>query len=357
MRPAVITVLAAALAISGAVAIAAPNPRSSPTAPTAMARTAGPVVVPAVIPPGHPLYPLPAAAAQPQPCPLPPSEGSEDSLTHTPKVAEATLPAPVAALPRKVDLAPLAGKGMWWTLWSTSRIDAAAWVAKAKAAGLHQVWVRVGGTNQGWYGGDILSALLPAAHAAGLAVVAWDYPSLSDPVADAARADRTLDGTFGGQHIDAFSPDIETKYEGTYLTVARVALYLSLIRAAAGNIPLVATVMNPTARQLASYPYAAEAPYVDAFAPMIYWSCTEPGVAAAAALAVLARLRPVHLIGQAYDMSEDGGRHGMPTGPEEWRFLDVARSAGAIGASLFDAETATAAEWAALGAYPWGVAN
>jgi hypothetical protein len=47
----------------------------------------------------------------------------------------------------------------------------------------------------------------------------------------------------------------------------------------------------------------------------------------------------------------------MPTGPEEWRFLDVARSAGAIGASLFDAETATAAEWAALGAYPWGVAN
>jgi WhiB family redox-sensing transcriptional regulator len=82
-----------------------------------------------------------------------------------------------------------------------------------------------------------------------------------------------------------------------------------------------------------------------------------PGAAAAAALAALARLRPVHLIGQAYDMSEDGGRHGMPTGPEEWRFLDVARSAGAIGASFFDAETATAAEWAALGAYPWGVAN
>jgi hypothetical protein len=44
----------------------------------------------------------------------------------------------------------------------------------------------------------------------------------------------------------------------------------------------------------------------------------------------------------------------MPSGAEEWRFLDVAKTAGAIGASLYDAETASRAEWTALSAYPWG---
>jgi hypothetical protein len=254
---------------------------------------------------------------------------------------------------RQVNLAPLTGKGMWWNTWATSKVDVQQVVSQAKTSGLHQIWVRTGGTRQGWYGAPLLNALLPVAHAAGLAVVAWDYPTLSDPVADAARARRAIGGTFGGQRIDAFSPDIETPYEGTHNSVDRVRRYLSLVRATAGALPVIATVMNPTPANLETYPYAAEAPYVDAFAPMVYWSCNEPGAAAAAAVAALAKLRPVHLIGQAYNMIEDGGRRGLPSGAEEWRFLDVANSAGAIGASLYAADSATKPEWAALAAYPW----
>ena len=65
--------------------------------------------------------------------------------------------------------------------------------------------------------------------------------------------------------------------------------------------------MRPTDYQLATYPYRAEAPYVDVFAPMVYWSCNEPGALAAQSLRPLVKLRPVHLIGQSYDMADEGG--------------------------------------------------
>jgi hypothetical protein len=226
-------------------------------------------------------------------------------------------------------------------------------VARARAAGLRQLWVRTGGTAQGFYGHRVLDRLLPAAHAAGISVVAWDFPKLSDPVADARRAARTVTTAYGGEHLDAFSPDIETINEGTFNAPARVRVYLSRVRAAAGDLPVVATVMRPTPYQLRTYPYAAEAPYVDVFAPMVYWSCSEPGVLALQSLRPLVKLRPVHLIGQSYDMAPEGGRHGVPTGREIWRFLDVAHRAGAIGASLYLYTETRRPQWAALSAYPW----
>jgi hypothetical protein len=357
VRLAFVGLLLVGLATCGGVTVAAPrlNPGPAP-APATRAVTVAPAaaLAPRVTEPiGPTIYPLPAPGVQPEPCPLPPWNGTERPTTGTPEVATADLPAPAPLTPRQVNLRPVTGKGMWWTVWPSSDVDVNQMVARAKSAGLNQIWVRTGGTRQGWYGAPLLKALLPVAHAAGLAVVAWDYPTLSDPLADVARARQAIGGTFGGARIDAFSPDIETPYEGTHNSVDRVRRYLSLVRATAGALPVIATVMNPTPANLETYPYAAEAPYVDAFAPMVYWSCNEPGAAAAAAVAALAKLRPVHLIGQAYNMIEDGGRRGLPSGAEEWRFLDVANSAGAIGASLYAADSATKPEWAALAAYPW----
>jgi len=246
---------------------------------------------------------------------------------------------------------------MWLTTWAGSKVDVPAVVAAAKAGGLRQLWVRTGGSRQGWYGGPLLEKLLPAAHQAGISVVAWDFPTLSDPVADSLRAAAALTGTFGGERLDAFSPDIETRAEGTYNSPERVALYLAHVRLLAGDRPVVATVMRPTPGQLKSYPYQAEAPYVDAFAPMDYWSCHEPGETAEASIRTLALLRPVTPIGQAYDMKWEGGRPGMPTPQEIWRFIDACRRAGAIGASLYDAETVTTDELRALDAYPWSRAD
>jgi len=81
---------------------------------------------------------------------------------------------------------------------------------------------------------------------------------------------------------------------------------------------------------------------------------TEPGAAVAEAVSRLARFgRPVHPVGQAYDMTDEGGRPGLPTGREVWRFLDVARRYGALGASLYTWHTVNAEELRAVGAYPW----
>jgi hypothetical protein len=263
------------------------------------------------------------------------------------------LPAALPLARRHVTLAPVSGKGMWLTTWPDTRLDVARVVAQARTAGLRQLWVRTGGTPQGWYGTALLDRLLPVAHAAGIGVIAWDFPMLSDPMADVARARNAITGTFAGQHIDGFSPDIETINEGTFNNPRRVRLYLSYVRHYAGNMPVVATVMRPTDYQLATYPYRAEAPYVDVFAPMVYWSCNEPGELARESLRPLAKLRPVHLVGQSYDMGSEGGRQGLPTGREIWRFLDVAKRAGAVGASLYVYNETRAPQWKALGHYPW----
>ena len=343
--------------VADALPSASPTVQASMPSPTAAARTENRPAAPAPQPSrAHrpPLYPLPARPAYPHPCPPPPVPPGPPVKPPKPAVKAANLPGPVAVPKhRRVDLAPVAGKGMWLTTWADSHLDVDRVVTKATRARLTQLWIRTGGSYQGWYGGRFLRALLPAAHAAGLEVVAWDYPTLSDPVADVGRAARAITGTFAGERIDAFSPDIEEIAEGTFDTRQRVQVYLSRLRLVAGDLPIVATVLRPLTPDLHGRPYRAIAPYVDAFAPMIYWSCNEPGATALSALRPLAKLRPVHLIGQSYNMGPEGGRHGMPTGREIWRFLDAGHRHGAIGASLYVYDQTRHEQWRALGRYPW----
>ena len=245
---------------------------------------------------------------------------------------------------------------MWiWQWQQTEGGNAAAIVARARAAGLSQVWVRIGDSFNGFYGAQILTALVPAAHAAGIKVVGWGFPYLYDPVGDAAWTAQALAWSGpGGAAIDAFSPDIERPSEGVALDARRVAVYLQAVRRSAGDRTIVATVYPPLDSYWVggAYPFATEAKYVDAFAPMIYWECTDPGADAAAAIARLATLRPVHLIGEAFNFA-GVGRAVSPSGAEILRFLDVGRRAGAIGASLYVWQDADPDEWSALTAYPW----
>jgi hypothetical protein len=299
-------------------------------------------------------YALPAKAAAPTPpqagCPVPtkhPRSWTPKPLA-APKVADSALPAPLPRRAKAANLDAITGKGIWVTNWKTSKVDVHGIVARAKRAGINNIWVRTGGSKQGYYGGLVLPELVPAAHRAGMNVVAWDFPFLSDPVADAQRAKQAL-----ATGIDAFAPDVETSAEGTYATSRRVQLYLSLVRSYAGDRPIAATVPRPTPKRLASFPYAAFAPYADVFAPMVYWSCNEPGLLVAQSLQKLGRWLPVAPVGQAYDMKTDGGRAGLPTRAETWRFLDSARRGGAIGASLWTIERIGTGQWSALSAYPW----
>lgn len=307
--------------------------------------------------PQRPFLPLPARPAPPQPCPLPPvppRPPAPPKPPPVPKVAETRVPLPVLVGDRHPNLDAALGKGLWDVHFNGRNFPAQALVDQARAAGLDSIWVRTGGYRQGYYGDDVLRVLLPPAHRAGLKVIAWDFPSLSDPAADAERARRALAFTVRGQRLDGFSPDIETAAEGVFATPRRTAYYLSLVRRAAGNRPVITTVPRPTAKRLASYPYRAVANGSDALAAMVYWSCIEPGRAALITMdGLLSFGRPVHMIGQAYDMKSEGGRRGLPTAAETWRFIDVSRRLGAMGVSLYQWQTASAAQKKALAAYPW----
>ena len=302
----------------------------------------------------RPLVRTPVAPAPPLAgCPIPkrPPSTYHPVPLGPPAVADAALPAPLPARAKASSLSAVRGKGLWVTPWVKTDVDVRSLVAQAKRAGVHSLWIRTGGTRQGYYGNHFLPQLVPAAHAAGLVVVAWDFPFLSDPVADARRAQQALDGG-----VDAFSPDVETAAEGTYTTPRRLAVYLSLVRAYAGGRPVVATVPRPT-RQKSAFPYQAFLPYADVFAPMVYWSCLEPGALVTASIKRLGALLPVAPIGQAYDMGGEGGRVGTPSRLETLRFLDAARRGGAIGASLWTVEQAGPGQLQALRDYSWASAS
>jgi hypothetical protein len=311
---------------------------------------------------GSAIYPLPAPVARPTHCPPPPPKHTAPTrpIAPTPAVSEDQVPAPIAQSGRVVDLTSVQGTGIWVTVFKGGTIDADAIVSKASAAHLRSIWIRTGGTYGGRYAGSVLKDLLPLAHARGLKVIAWDFPTLSDPVSDAARLVRTLRYTSpSGDQVDGVSGDVESRTEGVFLTPKRVAAYFSRISAYAGPRPVIATVYRPTDHWWGTnggdgaYPYRAEAPFVDVFAPMLYWGCNYAGPVTQQAVDRLKALRPVHTIGQAYDMYRDGaGRPGLPTPQEIWWWLDTSASHGAIGGSLYLYSQMRGPQWRALWGFP-----
>jgi hypothetical protein len=274
-------------------------------------------------------------------------------------VRDSALPRAQAPAPWESTVHAIHGKGMWvWKFDQTEGGDPGAIVARAVRAGLRQLWVRVGSSYNGFYAAADLEALIGSAHAAGLKVIGWGFPYLYDPLRDARWTAEAL-GWRGpnGEQLDGFSADIEKSTEGVALSRRRIAVYLGAVRRAAGDRLVVATVYRPTDLNwtTGAYPYRTIARYVDAFAPMVYWGCTDPREAAVQALKRLATLRPVHLIGQAYNMGPEGGRPVSPSPREISSFLSVGHRRGALGASFWDWQEMTAGEWRALTEFQWAL--
>jgi hypothetical protein len=242
------------------------------------------------------------------------------------------------------------GKGMWlYEPDKTEGGDVDAIVAKAKAAGLSHLYVRTGSSWSGFYAGDFLNKILPAAHEADLMVYGWDFPRLINVAEDVRRAKAAIDHRAPGRHrIDGFSADIETRSEGTEITAAAAAEYGRLLRAEVGsNYPLIATVPRPSPAQ--NYPYAAVVESFDAIAPMVYWLNRQPDTDVAGALRDLAQFnKPVFPIGQAYDGAPEGGRAGVPPPEELWKFMRFAQAGGAQGVSFWSWQAANHKAWLAI---------
>jgi hypothetical protein len=245
------------------------------------------------------------------------------------------------------------GTGMWIHQWPrTEGGSAAAVVRRARSSGLSTLYVRTGTNRRGFDGGPMLRALVPAAHRAGVRIVAWDFPTLARPYADARRLARAAWVTSHGHRADAVAPDIETPAEGTRLTGARVATYLrALRRALPRGVAILATVPWPSESRIRSYPYRVQAPLVDAFVPMAYWYNRSPAAVTHTSVAYLRRYRlPVLPVGQGYDGRIDAPW--LPAGHphrELAAFFRTAHREHVQAVSLWSWQTAGRPQWQALG--------
>jgi hypothetical protein len=244
------------------------------------------------------------------------------------------------------------GKGMWINhLSRTAGGDPTRIVTQARLAGLTHLYLRVGSSVDGFYAGADLERLLPAAHAAGIKVIGWDFVYLGDPIGDAARGRiEAAYTTAGGDRLDGLAPDIETEREGVHLSPGSARLFGDRLRQAVGSrYPLIAVVPRPNPR-LTSYPFADVLASFDAVAPMVYWGHQDPASTVTAAIAALAPFgKPVIPVGQAYDPAIDGGAPGAPTKADIAAFVGAASQAGALGVSFWVWETANADHWAGIG--------
>lgn len=256
----------------------------------------------------------------------------------------------------------VSGKGMWVRYADVQRLGGAAIVRRAQSLGITHLYLWVGSTydHDGFMGGPLLDSLLPPAHRAHIAVIAWIYDTLYNPGADLALARQAADHTApGGDRADGLALDLETDATAT---PAIVGGFGQRLRSMLGpNYLLVAVTYPP--QQRPDYPFATMARTMNVLAPMDYWHDQpqpfSPAQAAAFVTDSMTELRsatgdpnvPIAIIGQAYDMFDDGTY--SPSGAEDTAALRAAASGGAVGFSLYYWGGATPAELQALGATPW----
>ena len=308
----------------------------------------------------------PAAATDVAPSPVPaPSAGSgprttQELAARTPDLSvpkPAAQPAAQAAVAKpapKVERWLPRGTGMWLHEWnSTENGRASEVVRKSKNTGLTHLYVQTGSTRKGWIGDEVLGELLPATEGTGLKVIAWDFPKLIDPEADARRmAKAALWNRPGVPRVAAVAPDVETAAEGTRLSTPNVIRYYRELRKhLPDHVAILATVPWPSEKRTGWYPYDDTAPFADAFVPMAYWYNRSPSTVTATSMTWLARFgKPVMPVGQGYDGRIDAPSLAPDSDPGKSvaAFVAQARKHNARSISLWSWQTTQVPQWRAL---------
>jgi hypothetical protein len=266
----------------------------------------------------------------------------------------------VLTAPARADVvdraAPFRGTGAWVSLFTNEWSDPAAAAQSFAAHGVKTVYLETGRSNST---GALAKpaetgAFLDAAHAAGLDVVAWYYPTFRRPDLDIARllATARFESPSGGT-FDGLGIDIE---DGTVKIITRrntrLLSVMRRVRAAVPAMPIGAITYPPVALDLntkvwPTFPWVQVARLSDAILPMAYWRYdTHAPVGAAwytaGNLVALRYLtgRPdlvVHIVGL------------VPASPAEVAaFAHEAGVNGAAGVSLYPAQSVTSGEWPLL---------
>ena len=285
----------------------------------------------------------------------PPAPAPADPILNLPagsaEIQATAAPATVLTSPAASKKWLPSGKGMWIYLPDkTEGGNVGAIIAKAKATGLTHLYVRMGSAWDGFNVAPFMDKILPAAHAAGIKVIGWDFPKLDPLGPDIERAKAMINYTTpSGDKIDAFSPDIESPAEGTRLTPENAKRYGAALREVAGpDYTLIVTVPRPS-KERPTHPYNEIVAGYDAIAPMIYWLDRQPDTDVAGAMQFLSKYNvPIYPVGQAYDGSPEGGRKGVPPPEELFRFMRFAEKHGAAGVSFWSWQAANQPAWNAV---------
>jgi hypothetical protein len=260
---------------------------------------------------------------------------------------------------------PYAGLGAWIDVYDRGlREQPEAAVASLNLRGVRTIYLETSNFNARYaiVDRDSVARLIVAAHAIGMQVVAWYLPGYADPAMDRRRALAALRfRAADGERFDSVALDIESVRVPLALRNARAIALARYLRAAAGDeMPLGAIIPSPSGMALSRwfwphFPYAGLARSLDVFLPMSYFTNHVRGPAqvrryVAADIAVIRSLtgRPVHVI---------GGAAGRANASEIAALVRAAGEQGAIGVGIYDAETTTEAQWAALQASRIGIGD
>lgn len=256
-----------------------------------------------------------------------------------------------------------AGKGMWFTNYFPRHTDIDALISSAKAAGITHLYPEVAISTFGFYGRATLDRLVPAAHAAGISIIAAVYPYLKNVAADLAMTRAVVDyRTANGDKVDGISADIEERTDPP-----PVYAYGQVLRQMVGpETILVVTPYNPRAR--VSYPFPEIAASFNVISPQDYWhndrnTTYTPNDARALLLYSIATIRaelggkvvPIEELGQSFDMLTGDGTPGgaEPSGAEIAADMQAAKEFGCIGVSYFEWQTASPDELDVFNAFHW----
>jgi hypothetical protein len=196
-----------------------------------------------------------------------------------------------------------------------------------------------------------LDALIDRAHANHLHVVAWYLPTFVDPARDLRRLVEASKLRVDGLAVDIESTDLADLAERN----RRVVELSSRLRAAVGGRKALAAITLSSVHQQAvnpafwpAYPWAELAATYDLLMPMSYWSIRTGDLRNGARYvgedidrvrALVGDEIPIHAIGGIADGVSVADLGGM---------VAAIRERGAIGGSLYDWNTSTPEQWAAL---------
>ena len=262
----------------------------------------------------------------------------------------ALLPATAAASDAASRTAVFAGTGLWVDIYDETIKDPQFVVDEAVAHGIHTIYVETSNYHSPadvMYP-DQIREMISLAHANSIKVVPWYLPGYRNIALDRRRFAAAVN-VGGADPIDGLGVDIEADIvRNRQLRANRAAAMVKWLRATYPDLPMAGIVPRDALAWWRIFPYATIRANTDAMLPMCYTSrYLTPAQTTAMAAACVTTIReqtgdpaaPVHVIAGVTDFLKPRLLIAAARG---------AKSAGAMGFSLYNLETTTPAGWRAI---------